>query len=85
MFVLRNSIVDDVVADKSLRRDLGAALDFTEEWIIRRARQNKPNGPLTTYAALLVLENHYGETMNQLLVDTKAQASEKNSAAVSTV
>lgn len=71
MFILRDSIVEIIRADYELRTDLSKALDLRDDTIVRAARKNQPNGPLTLYAALQVLNNKTGLSFEKILVDSE--------------
>jgi hypothetical protein len=52
-----------------VRLKLASALQFSETWIRELIRQNKENGPLTTFKALEVIREETGLSDDQLLVD----------------
>lgn len=53
--------------EKALRTRLALALNFTERWILKCIQENKPNGPLTTVAALKVIKKETGLKESELL------------------
>lgn len=55
------------IDQKRIRLRLAMALDCTEQWIIKLIAANKPNGPLTTEAALRVAEKETGLSRKQIL------------------
>lgn len=55
------------------RIKLAVALECTEQWIIKLIAANKPNGPLTTYAALKVIREDSGLTDESLLMGKKEE------------
>lgn len=46
---------------------LASALGFSEQWIIKLISQNKENGPLTTVAAVKIIERETGLAQSQIL------------------
>lgn len=60
--------------NQALRLKLALALGFSEQWIVRVIDANKPNGPLTTAAALLVLREELGLSDREILDDVSVGA-----------
>lgn len=56
---------------KSTCLRLGLALGFTERWITQVVKDNKPNGPLTTAAALKVIREETGLKDSQILEESE--------------
>ena len=52
---------------KSGRLSLMMAMGFSEQWTYKIIKANKPNGPLTTAAALKVIEQETGLTQDEIL------------------
>lgn len=48
---------------------LAGKLDFTEGWIISLIKENKDNGPLTTYAAIEVITEFTGLKLKEILIE----------------
>jgi hypothetical protein len=69
--ILSQHIVDLIIESIPLRQKLGLALTFTDEWVKQRARQNKPNGPLTTYQAIQIISEETKMDVNEILVNEK--------------
>ncbi len=60
--------------NQAIRLKLAIALGFSEQWINKVIEANKPNGPLTTMAAIKVLREETGLTDSELLEEEKAEA-----------
>lgn len=60
------------VKDKKVRRALAEELDVIDQMINIYIKKNKPNGPLTTFAALKVIRENTGLTDQEILVDEEA-------------
>lgn len=69
--ILSKQVVDLIIESIPLRQKLGLALTFTDEWVKQRARQNKPNGPLTTYTAIQIIQEETKMDVQDILVDEK--------------
>lgn len=52
---------------------LMGALGFSEVWITKVLNTNKSNGPLTTAAALRVIEQETGLPMTEILEEVKEE------------
>lgn len=59
----------DVVFDKKVRREISEELDLVDQTVLDYRKANRPNGPLTTYAVLRILEKHSGLKDSDLLVN----------------
>lgn len=55
--------------DQEARLKLAIALGFTEYWVNKSIKKNKPNGPLTTAMALKVMREETGLSDDQILED----------------
>lgn len=53
--------------DKTATLKLAIALGFTELWVSRLIKKNKPNGPLTTPGALDVIRQATGLSDQEIL------------------
>ena len=60
-------------ANRPFRYRLAAALNFSEYWICKRIAQNKPNGPLTTLAAIRVISEETGLSQEEILEETSSK------------
>lgn len=67
--ILSKDTVDAIENNNSLRLKLAMALRFSERWIVLRARQNKPNGPLTTFKAVQEIQEETKLKVEEILVD----------------
>jgi hypothetical protein len=72
--ILSDSARQKVIDDKHIRLKLAVALNFTSGWILTRAYQNKPNGPLTTYAAIEVLQQELGMSKEEILQEASVNS-----------
>jgi hypothetical protein len=70
---LSKDAVEKIAEDLTLRQKIGIAIKKTDDWILRLARQNKPNGPLTTVKAVQVIREETKLTDQQILVDEENQ------------
>jgi hypothetical protein len=53
---------------------LMGVLGFSEVWITKVIKANKPNGPLTTAAAIKVIEQETGMSQEQILEEVSELA-----------
>jgi hypothetical protein len=74
------------IKDKRIRQALGSedCLDVIDQVINKYIKDNKPNGPLTTYIALKVIREKTGLSDNEILIDEKAVAAKLYSKSAST-
>lgn len=66
---LSKSVAKRLGAEKSknTRTRLALELNFTERWVLKLIQENKPNGPLTTMAALNVIKADTGMEIHEIL------------------
>ena len=70
MKLTQNAI--DAINNQKGRLALMSALGFREGWTISCLKANKPNGPLTTIAALKAIQKETGLTQKEILEDVSA-------------
>lgn len=72
--ILSDTTIQSIDADLLLRQKLGMGLGFTDDWIRRLAKANKPNGPLTTVKAVSIIREETKMQDEEILVDEEALA-----------
>lgn len=60
--------------NRPLRLQMALGLGFSERWIERLIEENKPNGKLTTAAALQMIKNGTGLKESEILEATEKVA-----------
>lgn len=61
------------ISEKRIRRRLADALDVTDQSVQNYIRDNKTNGPLTTYAALLVIKDELKADESEILEEVPGE------------
>lgn len=67
--ILTKKTVQWILESLDLRRDIGKALDCSDDWIRRLAKKNEPNSDLTKYEALRAIREFTKLSDQQILVD----------------
>lgn len=63
-----------IISQPTVRLRLAMALGFREHYITTLTKKNKENGPLTTVAAIRVIQEASGFTESEILVHAEAMA-----------
>jgi hypothetical protein len=69
--ILTSDVVTKIEDDLNLRLALAKGLTFTEDWVKRLGKANKPNGPLTTVKAVQIIQEETKLEVDKILVDEK--------------
>lgn len=72
---LKQTIIDMLIANRSLRLSVALGLGFGEVWTDRLIAANKDNGPLTTAKSLQVIKQETGLVDSEILEEEKVTAS----------
>lgn len=66
------------ISNRSGRDAIMQAMGFTESWTYKVIKANKVNGPLTTAAALKVIERETGLSQDEILETPELVAQDKD-------
>ena len=75
---LSQPIAERIADDILLRQKIGTELEFTDAWVQTLAKVNKPNGPLTTYSVVQLIQKETKMNVDEILVGDHVGQSEHN-------
>jgi hypothetical protein len=66
---LSKPVADRIIDDILFRQKIGTELQMTDAWIKTLAQSNKPNGPLTTYSVVNLIQEETKMKVEEILVE----------------
>lgn len=65
---LSQPVAEQIIDDILFRQKIGTELQMTDAWIKTLAQANKPNGPLTTYSVVKLIQEETKMKVEEILI-----------------